>query len=231
MEFAASRVGGQQHALLALLRIGRRETAWRAAARLTIMLERRLLLASQSPRRASLLQQMGLDFEVQPADVDEAPLPDEDAIHYVDRLAKTKAQSQWRAGFVHLGADTIVVLDGELLGKPRDERHAAQMLMRLAGRSHQVATGVAVFDGEQLLSEVVMTTVTFRSIDSQDAESYWATGEPADKAGGYALQGIGGVFVTTIDGSYSNVIGLPLAETEQLLAAIGFNTWLQRRRV
>ena len=216
---------------MALVRIGRRETAWQAVARLTIMLERRLLLASQSPRRAGLLQQIGLDFEVQPADVDETPLADEDAIHYVDRLAKTKAQSRWRTGFVHLGADTIVVLDGELLGKPRNERHAAQMLMRLAGRSHQVATGVAVFDGKKLLSEVVMTTVTFRSIDSQDAESYWATGEPADKAGGYALQGIGGVFVTTIDGSYSNVIGLPLAETEQLLTAIGFNTWLQRRRV
>ena len=195
------------------------------------MLERRLLLASQSPRRASLLQQMGLDFEVQPADIDETSRADEDAIHYVDRLAKTKAQSQWRSGFVHLGADTIVVLDGALLGKPRDEQHAMQMLMRLSGRSHQVATGVAVFDGEQVLSDVVMTTVTFRSIDSQEAKFYWATGEPADKAGAYALQGIGGVFVTTIAGSYSNVIGLPMAETEQLLASIGVNTWLQRQHV
>lgn len=195
------------------------------------MLERRLLLASQSPRRASLLQQMGLNFEVQPADIDETPRADEDAIHYVDRLAKTKAQSQWRPGFVHLGADTIVVLDGELLGKPRDEQHAMQMLMRLSGRSHQVATGVAVFDGQQVLSDVVVTTVTFRSIDNQDAQSYWATGEPADKAGAYALQGIGGVFVTTIAGSYSNVIGLPMAETEQLLASIGVNTWLQREHV
>ena len=195
------------------------------------MLERRLLLASQSPRRASLLQQMGLNFEVQPADIDETPRADEDAIHYVDRLAKTKAQSQWRPGFVHLGADTIVVLDGELLGKPRDEQHAMQMLMRLSGRSHQVATGVAVFDGQQVLSDVVVTTVTFRSIDNQDAQSYWATGEPADKAGAYALQGIGGVFVTTIAGSYSNVIGLPMAETEQLLASIGVNTWLQRQHV
>ncbi|MBL6814374.1 MAG: septum formation inhibitor Maf [Pseudomonadales bacterium] len=195
------------------------------------MFERRLLLASQSPRRASLLQQMGLNFEVQPADIDETPRADEDAIHYVDRLAKTKAQSQWRPGFVHLGADTIVVLDGELLGKPRDEQHAMQMLMRLSGRSHQVATGVAVFDGQQVLSDVVVTTVTFRSIDNQDAQSYWATGEPADKAGAYALQGIGGVFVTTIAGSYSNVIGLPMAETEQLLASIGVNTWLQREHV
>ena len=195
------------------------------------MLERRLLLASQSPRRASLLQQMGLDFEVRPADIDETPRAGEDAIHYVDRLAKTKAQSQWRSGFVHLGADTIVVLDGALLGKPRDEQHAMQMLMRLSGRSHQVATGVAVFDGKQVLSDVVMTTVTFRSIDSQEAKSYWATGEPADKAGAYALQGIGGVFVTTIAGSYSNVIGLPMAETEQLLASIGVNTWLQRQHV
>ena len=195
------------------------------------MFERRLLLASQSPRRASLLQQMGLNFEVQPADIDETPRADEDAIHYVDRLAKTKAQSQWRPGFVHLGADTIVVLDGELLGKPRDEQHAMQMLMRLSGRSHQVATGVAVFDGQQVLSDVVVTTVTFRSIDNQDAQSYWATGEPADKAGAYALQGIGGVFVTTIAGSYSNVIGLPMAETEQLLASIGVNTWLQRQHV
>ena len=195
------------------------------------MLERRLLLASQSPRRASLLQQMGLDFEVRPADIDETPRAGEDAIHYVDRLAKTKAQSQWRSGFVHLGADTIVVLDGALLGKPRDEQHAMQMLMRLSGRSHQVATGVAVFDGEQVLSDVVMTTVTFRSIDSQEAKSYWATGEPANKAGAYALQGIGGVFGTTIAGSDSNVIGLPIAETEQLLASIGVNTWLQRQHV
>ena len=195
------------------------------------MLEPRLLLASHSPRRASLLQHTGLDFEVQPADIDETPQKDEDAIHYVERLARAKAQSQWRSGFAHLGADTIVVLDGELLGKPRDEQHAMQMLMRLSGRSHQVATGVAVFDGEQVLSDVVMTTVTFRSIDSQEAKSYWATGEPADKAGAYALQGIGGVFVTTIAGSYSNVIGLPMAETEQLLASIGVNTWLQRQHV
>ncbi len=185
------------------------------------MLDRRLLLASQSPRRANLLQQVGLTFEVQPADIDESPIIGEDAIAYVDRLAKNKAQHQWRFGFVHLGADTIVVLDGDLLGKPRNGQHAVEMLMSLSGRSHEVATGVAVFDGEQLRSTVVVTTVTFRDVQKEEAEFYWTTGEPADKAGAYALQGIGGVFVMSIQGSYSNVIGLPMAETQQLLISMG----------
>ena len=195
------------------------------------MLDRRLLLASQSPRRANLLQQMGLTFEVQPADIDESPIIGEEAIAYVDRLAKTKAQPQWRSGFIHLGADTIVVLDEDLLGKPRSEKHAIEMLMRLSGRSHEVATGVAVFDGEQVRSTVVVTTVTFRDFQKEEAELYWATGEPADKAGAYALQGIGGVFVTSIQGSYSNVIGLPMAETQQLLISMGLNTWSQHQHV
>ena len=195
------------------------------------MLDRRLLLASQSPRRANLLEQMGLIFEVQPADIDESSIIGEDAVAYVERLAKKKAQHQWRSGFVHLGADTIVVLDGDLLGKPRNEQHAVEMLMRLSGRSHEVATGVAVFDGEQVRSTVVVTTVTFRDVQKEEAEVYWATGEPADKAGAYALQGIGGVFVTSIQGSYSNVIGLPMSETQQLLISMGLNTWSQHQHV
>ena len=195
------------------------------------MLDRRLLLASQSPRRANLLEQMGLTFEVQPADIDESPIIGEDAMAYVDRLAKKKVQHQWRSGFVHLGADTIVVLDGDLLGKPKNEQHAVETLMRLSGRSHEVATGVAVFDGEQVRSTVVVTTVTFRDVQIEEAERYWATGEPADKAGAYALQGIGGIFVVSIQGSYSNVIGLPMAETQQLLVSMGLNTWSQRQNV
>ena len=195
------------------------------------MLDRRLLLASQSPRRASLLKQMGLTFEVQPADIDESPVIGEEAIAYVDRLAKTKAQHQWRSGFIHLGADTIVVLDEDLLGKPRSEKHAIEMLMRLSGRSHEVATGVAVFDGEKMLSTVVVTIVTFRDVQIQEAELYCATGEPADKAGAYALQGIGGVFIKSIQGSYSNVIGLPMVETQQLLVSMGFNTWSLHQNV
>ena len=195
------------------------------------MLDRRLLLASQSPRRANLLEQMGLTFEVQPADIDESPIIGEDAMAYVDRLAKKKAQHHWRSGFVHLGADTIVVLDGDLLGKPKNEQHAVETLMRLSGRSDEVATGVAVFDGEQVRSTVVVTTVTFRDVQIEEAERYWATGEPADKAGAYALQGIGGIFVVSIQGSYSNVIGLPMAETQQLLVSMGLNTWSQRQNV
>ena len=174
---------------------------------------------------------MGLTFEVQPADIDESPIIGEEALAYVDRLAKKKAQHQWRSGFVHLGADTIVVLDGDLLGKPRNSQHAVEMLMRLSGRSHEVATGVAVFNGKQMRSTVVVTTVTFRDLKKEEAELYWSTGEPTDKAGAYALQGIGGVFVTSIQGSYSNVIGLPMAETQQLLISMGLNTWSQHRHV
>ena len=192
-------------------------------------LKTRLLLASQSPRRSALLKQMGLGFDVEPADVDESPLSGEDAESYVRRLAHAKAQARWRDGYLNLGADTIVVLDGNLLGKPRDEQHGIEMLLQLSGRDHQVATGVALYDGNQTRSCVVVSEVTFGIVSESQAQAYWQTGEPQDKAGGYALQGLGGIFVTQLVGSFSGVIGLPMAETEQLLHQAGFNTWSERQ--
>ncbi len=189
----------------------------------------RLLLASQSPRRSNLLTQMGFSFEIEPADIDETAHSEERAERYVRRLAQTKAQARWREGYLSLGADTIVVLDNELLGKPRDEAHCTEMLQRLSGRTHEVATGIALCDGNQTKSEVVVSRVVMRPIEMQEAVAYWQTGEPQDKAGAYALQGLGGVFVTRIEGSFSGVIGLPMAETYQLLREAGLGTHLEHQ--
>lgn len=188
-----------------------------------------LVLASRSPRRVDLLTQMGLSFDVVPADIDETPMKDEEAQAYVGRLAQTKAKAQWQPGQLHLGADTIVVKDGLLLGKPENETHCLQMLGRLSGCSHQVCTGVALFDGENTFSKVVTSTVHLRSVSVDEISRYWATGEPRDKAGAYALQGLGGIFVQRVEGSYSNVIGLPMLETEVLLNQAGFSTWDERQ--
>ena len=190
----------------------------------------RLMLASQSLRRFDLLRQMGMTFEVEPADIDETPRGGEDAESYVLRLARTKARAQWRSGYVNLGADTIVVLDGALLGKPQNEQHCVDMLLDLSDRTHQVATGIALFDGENTWSEVVVSSVTFRAISESEARAYWDSGEPQDKAGAYALQGLGGVFVLRIAGSHSGIIGLPMTETEQLLRAAGIQTWSELGR-
>jgi septum formation protein len=188
------------------------------------------MLASQSPRRFDLLRQMGMTFEVEPADIDETQRGGEDAESYVLRLAQTKARAQWRSGYVNLGADTIVVLDGALLGKPQNEQHCVDMLLDLSDRTHQVATGIALFDGENTWSEVVVSSVTFRAISESEARAYWDSGEPQDKAGAYALQGLGGVFVLRIAGSHSGIIGLPMTETEQLLRAAGIQTWSELGR-
>lgn len=189
----------------------------------------RLVLASQSPRRFDLLTQMGFSFDVAPADIDETPKRDEGAEAYVGRLARTKAQVGWHAGQLNLGADTIVVKDGALLGKPENRAHCLQMLQQLSGSSHQVFTGVALFDGAETYSVVVTSTVYLRSIGVDEIGQYWETGEPQDKAGAYALQGLGGIFVQRVEGSYSNVIGLPMLETEDLLNQAGFPTWDERR--
>jgi septum formation protein len=117
-----------------------------------------------------------------------------------------------------------------LLGKPENEAHSIDMLLQLSGRTHQVATGIALYDGEETWSEVVTSNVLFRSITRREAKAYWATGEPQDKAGSYALQGFGGIFVQSIEGSHSSIIGLPMAETEQLLNQAGFDTWSERQR-
>jgi len=192
----------------------------------------RLILASRSPRRTALLEAMGLPFTVHPADVDETPHPDEAAAGYVVRLARTKAAAVWRAEAAPdrlvLGSDTAVVLDGRILGKPRDAEDAVAMLLALSGRTHHVLTGIAVAGGAGTVAECVTTEVGFRTIGRAEARAYWATGESADKAGAYGIQGIGGIFVTGIRGSYSAVVGLPISETERLLVSCGMDTWHER---
>jgi septum formation protein len=186
-----------------------------------------LFLASTSPRRRELLQQLGLTFSVLNIAIDESQLPDESPSDYVQRLAIGKA----RAGLtqiddgVVIAADTSVVIGQTILGKPASLNEAKTMWRQLSGKKHQVLTGVAIAQGNKLLSCVTTTTVTFRTMTDADMVAYWKTGEPIDKAGGYAIQGRGAVFVTQIDGSYSNVVGLPLAETTQLLSQFAVSIW------
>ncbi len=187
-----------------------------------------LVLASASPRRRELLTQIGLEFEVVVPAVDESRDADESPTAYVERLARTKARAGFRPGAVALGADTTVTVDAEVLGKPTDRAAGIAMLRRLSGRSHEVHTAVAVWDGERLYSEVVTSEVWFRPISQPEAEWYWGTGEPADKAGGYGIQGLGAIFVERLEGSYSAVVGLPLEQTERLLRRLELDTWSMR---
>lgn len=182
-----------------------------------------LFLASTSPRRRELLRQIGLDFSVLTVAVDESLQAGELPTDYVARLARTKAAAglaQVPAGVV-IAADTTVVLGEEVLGKPATEVEAVDMWFRLSGRTHQVFTGVAVGDASHVDVMVVSTRVHFRAITRAEMHAYWLSGEPHDKAGGYAIQGRGAVFVDAIEGSYSNVVGLPLTETATLLARFG----------
>jgi septum formation protein len=192
-----------------------------AGRRYGAVLVRRLVLASASPRRAQLLGQLGVVFEVRPADLDESVWAGEDARAYVERLARAKAAAVSAEGERELviAADTTVEVDGEILGKPLDEADAARMLRLLSGRVHRVHTGLAVADR----SVVVTTEVRFVELGEPDITWYVGTGEPLDKAGGYAIQGAAGAFVAAIDGSASNVVGLPLAELVTLLRASGFD--------
>ncbi|ROR34869.1 Maf family protein [Inmirania thermothiophila] len=181
-------------------------------------------LASRSPRRRALLAQIGLEAVVVPADVDESPRAGEAPAARVLRLARAKARAGAAAapaGAVVLGADTEVVVDGEPLGKPADRAEARAMLARLAGRWHEVMTGVAVVHGGGEATRLSVTRVRFRDLDARELAAYAASGEGDDKAGGYAIQGLGAVLVARIEGSYSGVVGLPLAETAELLAAAG----------
>ncbi|WP_058959564.1 Maf family protein [Type-E symbiont of Plautia stali] len=180
-----------------------------------------LYLASGSPRRRELLTQLGLQFERLITDVEEQRQPEEAAEVYVRRLALDKA----RAGVAVaprdlpvLGADTIVVLNNDVLEKPRDAAHAAQMLSQLSGQTHQVMTAVALADSARELDCLVTTDVTFRNITAEEISHYIASGEPMDKAGAYGIQGLGGNFVRKINGSYHAVVGLPLVETNELLS-------------
>lgn len=179
-----------------------------------------LILASASPRRADLLQSFGLDFSIEPADIDEAPKPNELGPDLIRRVALEKAQKVAKAhplAYV-LGADTGVLLDQQCLGKPRDDQEAIQMLTSLSGRSHQVCSAVALIEPSGLAHEAfVTTTVWFSSLPEAFIKEYVASKDPLDKAGGYAIQNQAGIFVSRIEGSYTNVVGLPLFETGQLL--------------
>ncbi len=178
-----------------------------------------LILASQSPRRAELLRAAGFTFLVDTADVDEAIHPSEAPEAYVLRLAEAKAAAvaMRHPDAVVLGADTTVVIDDEILAKPIDRADAQRMLARLAGRTHEVLTGVAVCRGARRLSRVASTTVTFLPMTDEEIAWYAASGEPDDKAGAYAIQGLASRFVERIDGSYSNVVGLPVALVHRLI--------------
>lgn len=189
-----------------------------------------LYLASASPRRAELLRQIAVPFSTLIAAIDETPRPGEPAPVYVERLARAKAAAALARldptePACVLGADTAVLLDGRILGKPADRDDARAMLGALSGREHQVLTAVAVADGQRCLARVVPTRVRFRDVTAAEIAAYWATGEPQDKAGGYAIQGLGAVFVSHLEGSYSAVVGLPLGETAQLLAQFGIHCW------
>ena len=189
-----------------------------------------LLLASASPRRLALLGQLGVHCPAEPAAIDETRRPDEDAAAYVQRMAAEKAAvvaaRHHGEGFAVLGADTTVVIDGDILGKPEDRLAALVMLARLSGRRHEVMTAVSVCSPSGTDTELVSTRVEFAGLDQALCEAYLATDEPWDKAGAYGIQGMAGAFVTRIEGSYSNVVGLPLYETWRLLAAHGVTTGL-----
>ncbi len=178
-----------------------------------------LVLASASPRRRRILEHLGYDFLVRPAEVDETQRDGEDALAYVERLALAKATADARAGELVLGADTIVAVDGRLLGKPSDRDDAIWMLRRLSGREHEVSTGVAVHDVDSDRTETatVTTVVAFAQLSDREIEWYVDSGEPMDKAGGYAIQGLGRLFVVRIDGDYTNVVGLPVPTVYALL--------------
>jgi septum formation protein len=194
--------------------------------------EKFIYLASGSPRRRELLQQIGVSFQLVGADLDETALQGESPLAYVSRLAQAKATVGWErsrnsGGAPVLAADTAVVLDGRILGKPKGLNDAMVMLLELSGRAHEVLTAVALRTADGIEAKVSRSTVTFRSIDRSEARAYWETGEPSDKAGAYAIQGYAAIFIADLKGSYSGVMGLPLFETAALLKAAGVMCWQQ----
>lgn len=189
-----------------------------------------LVLASASPRRRELLEQLGVTYRCHPADIDETALEQEDPEKYVQRMAREKAltvAALYPGGeYAVLAADTTVLIDDDVLGKPRDHFDGLAMLARLSGRSHSVLTAVCLWGDDGSRVQLVETKVEFIRLTRELCEAYLATDEPWDKAGGYAIQGLAGAFVRRIEGSYSNVVGLPLCETRQLLVARGIATQL-----
>lgn len=189
-----------------------------------------LYLASGSPRRRELLGQIGVPFTTLPTVIDETPLSNEPAVDYVRRLACAKAQVGLASlaapgAAVVLGADTSVVLGGRILGKPQDRADALAMLTALSGHTHEVLTAVALANSQRCEVRVVSSQVSFRPLSAAEIEAYWASGEPEGKAGSYAIQGLGAVFVADLHGSFSAVVGLPLCETAALLADFGIPCW------
>ena len=184
-----------------------------------------IYLASRSPRRQELLQQVGVHYELLPVTVDETPAAGEEAADYAQRLALAKAEAGWSslAGknpLPVLGADTVVVANATIMGKPRDRQQAIEMLQVLSGATHTVLTAVALVTEDRLV-RLNTSHVTFRTLSLSECEAYWESGEPLDKAGAYAIQGLGAAFITRLEGSYSGVMGLPLFETVDMLETFG----------
>lgn len=186
-----------------------------------------LILASASPRRRELLDQIGVRFKVLPSEIPERPGNLELPENYVRRMAHEKARATQKihgaSDLPILSADTEVVLDGEIFGKPQDEDHARQMLEKLSGREHFVLSAVSLVHGESHFEALSMTQVRFRELTAGEITAYWRTGEPQGKAGAYAIQGLGSLFIERLSGSFSGVMGLPLHETAQLLQKIGID--------
>jgi septum formation protein len=198
-----------------------------------------IILASQSPRRSQILRMLGLTFDVMPADVDEQYRAGEDPASHAERLAREKALTiaAARPDGIVIGSDTVVIVDGAVLGKPRDTEHAVSMLLQLQGRAHEVATGIALCRGTDILSGVERVRVQFRRFGESTARSYIATGEPMDKAGAYGIQGFGATLVERIDGDFFAVMGFPVVRFVSLLTRLGWHydfgrlePLLQRRR-
>lgn len=187
-----------------------------------------IILASASPRRSALLTQIGVEHRVMPVDVDERLLPSEHPADYVQRLAAAKAECLWShlplsERLPVLGADTAVVLDDEVLGKPRDGADCERMLRALSDRTHRVLTAVALRAERGCDLELSVSEVAFRPLQDAEIAAYWSSGEPADKAGAYAVQGLAALFIERIEGSYSGIVGLPLRETGRLLQKVGWS--------
>lgn len=183
-----------------------------------------LVLASQSPRRAELLARLGLEFEIRPADIDETYIDHEMPADHAERLAREKALAIARTApdALVIGSDTIVLIDSDVLGKPRDREEAIRMLLRLSGRDHEVYTAVAVAHRERMESALERVRVRFRRLDRRECEAYVATGEPMDKAGAYGIQGYGSSLVEWIEGDYFAVMGLPVVRTLELIRRHGW---------
>lgn len=192
---------------------------------MSIMIQKQLILASQSPRRQALLQQLSYQFSVQASNIDETVMLKESPSDYVLRLALEKAQHVYstlsqamQKSSVVIGSDTSVVINDNILGKPQNLNDCINMLSLLSGNQHQVLTAIAVVSDDEIYTHLVTTNVLFKTLALAEIEAYWKTGEPQDKAGSYAIQGIAGQFIKKIEGSYSSVVGLPLYETAELLS-------------